>query len=79
MDGPGRLGVSQPKPFVYASPAEIRLLLTKRERWIFNNHGVILTLIMHYFYRGDLDPNYLMVGTSIIFTVVIRSHASNLE
>jgi len=41
----GEVGVSHPKPFVYTSPAEIRLLLTKREKWIFYNRGVILTLI----------------------------------
>jgi len=35
----------QPKPFVYTSPTEIRLLLTRRERWIFYNRRVILTLI----------------------------------
>jgi len=28
INGLGRLGVSQPKPFVYASPVEIQLLLT---------------------------------------------------
>ena len=44
-DGLGRLGVGQPQPFVYTSSAEIWLLLTKRERWIFYNRGVILTLI----------------------------------
>jgi len=47
-DGPGKLGVSQPKPFVYTPPAEIRLLLTKREWWICNNHGVTLTPIIHW-------------------------------
>ena len=31
--GPGMVGVGQPKPYVYMSPAEIRL---RRERWIFN-------------------------------------------
>ena len=36
-------GFSQPK-LVYTSPAEIRLLLSRRERWIFNNRGMILTL-----------------------------------
>ena len=65
MDGPGRLGVGQPKPFVYTSPAEIRLLLTKRERWIFYNRWVILALI-HWF------------GHSF-FSVVIRTHTSNLK
>ena len=39
---------SQPKPFVYTPPAEIRLLLAKGERWIFNNRGTILTLIIHW-------------------------------
>jgi len=29
-------------------------------------------------WRG-LDPNYPLVGTPIIFTVVFRSHANNLE
>ena len=41
-DGPVRLGVSQPKPFVCTSPAKIQLPLTKRERWILNKRGVIL-------------------------------------
>ena len=45
----GGCGVSQPKSFVYMSPVEIRLLLTSREKWIFNSHGVILTLIIHWF------------------------------
>jgi len=45
-DGAG--GVSQPKPFVNASPSEIWLRLTKRERWIFSNRVVILTLIIHW-------------------------------
>jgi len=62
---PGRLGVGQPKPFVYTSPSEIRLLLMRRERWIFNNHGVILTLI------HGLGPPF--------FSVVIRTHTRNLE
>jgi len=53
------------RPFVYTSPTEIQLLLTKRERWIFDNHGVILTLI-HW-----LGPPF--------FSVVIRTHTSNLE
>jgi len=39
-------GVSQHKPFLYTSPAEIRLL--RNERWIFNNCEVILTLIIHW-------------------------------
>jgi len=29
-------------------PLRIRLPLTRRERWIFNNHGVILTFIIHW-------------------------------
>ena len=45
LNGWGWLVVGQPKPFAYTSPAEIRLLLIKRERWIFYNHGVILNLI----------------------------------
>jgi len=49
MNGPGSLGVSQPKPFVYTSVTdEIRQLLTRRERWIFNNLGVIVTLTIHW-------------------------------
>jgi len=33
----------------------------KREADLFNNHGVVLTLIIHwlgppFFYRGDLNP-----------------------
>ena len=39
-----RLGVSQSKS-IYTSPTETRLLFLRRERWIFNNRGVILTLI----------------------------------
>jgi len=46
MDGAGRLGVSQPKPIVYTSPCQnSAALLMKRQRWIFYNRGVILTLI----------------------------------
>jgi len=56
MDGPGRFGVSQLKWFAYTPPAEIRLLLTRKERRIFNNRGVILTLIIHYFYCGVYKP-----------------------
>jgi len=49
-------GVSQPKSVYISpahkpdntSPAETRLLLSRRERWIFNNRGVILTLIIHW-------------------------------
>ena len=52
-------------PFVSTSPAETRPRFSRRERWIFNNHGVILTVI-HW-----LEPTF--------FTVVIRTHASNLE
>ena len=37
-----------------------------RERWIFNNCGVLF------------NP-YPLVGTAIIFTVAIRTYASNLE
>jgi len=48
MDDPGRLGVSQPKPFVYTPPSEIRLLSMRRERRILNNRRVILTLIIHW-------------------------------
>ena len=50
------------KPFVNASPAEIWLLLMRRERWIFYDRGVILTL-MHW-----LGPSY--------FTAVIRTRAA---
>jgi len=43
-DGPWRLGVSQPKPFVYKifiyeSDTEIWLLFTRKERWIFNSNN----------------------------------------
>jgi len=31
------------------------------------------------FNNRELDPNYPLVGTSIIFTVVFRNHASNVE
>ena len=41
----GRLGVGRPKPFVYTSLAKMRLLLTRKGRWIFYNRGVILTII----------------------------------
>jgi len=41
MDAPGWLEVSQPKPFVYMSPAETCLLLARRERWT-------LTQIIHW-------------------------------
>jgi len=37
----GGSGFSPPKPFIYASPAEIQLLLMIRERGIFNNHELI--------------------------------------
>ena len=41
--------------------AENQLLLSRRERWIFNNHGVIVTLIIRwlgppYVDRGDPSP-----------------------
>ena len=36
------------EPFVFESPAGIRLFLTRRERWIFNNCGLILTLIIDW-------------------------------
>jgi len=52
------LGVSQPKPFVYRLPAEIQLLLEKGK--------VDLNQPLTY-----LRP-YPLVGTSIIYTVVIR-------
>jgi len=39
-----RLGVSQPKPFVDASPLTTWLLFSRRKRWILDNRGVILTL-----------------------------------
>jgi len=42
------MGVSQPKPFVYKSPAENRLLLARRERWIFNNRVMIWILLIHW-------------------------------
>jgi len=47
-----QVGISQPKKF-YKSPAEIRLLLSRREKWIFNNCGMIT------------NPNPL-VGTSLL-------------
>jgi len=50
--------------FVYTLPPRILLLLRKRKRWIFNNCGVILTII-------------ILVVTSIIFTMVFRSHTRN--
>jgi len=42
------LGGPGPKPFVYTSPTEIRLLSKRRKRWVFNNRGAILTLIIHW-------------------------------
>jgi len=51
--------VSKPKQFVTRHPPRIRLLLTRRERRIFDNCGLVLTLY-----------NCPLVGTSIIFTVV---------
>ena len=63
------VGDSRPKPFVYTSPAEIRLLLTRREMWIFISRGVILTLIIHWlgpsFFRVKPDPD--------------RTHTNNME
>ena len=50
---------------VYTSPAETRLLLSRRERWTFSNHGMVLTL--NYWLR----PQF--------FNVVIRTHANNLK
>jgi len=58
------VGVSQPKPFVYTSPAEIWLLLTRRGRWIFKqlwsdldpNCPLVGTWDLHYFYCGDPKP-----------------------
>jgi len=40
-----QVGVSQHES-VYSSPAETQLLFWKRERWIFNNRGEILTHII---------------------------------
>ena len=60
-------GVNKPKPFCFTThPSRIRLLLTRRERWIFDNRGVILALI-----TTGWDLNF--------FSVVIRTHISNLE
>ena len=46
-------------------PPEIRLLLTKRERWIF--------------YNRDFDPNPLVGWDLHFYSVVIRTHSSSLE
>jgi len=50
----------------YTLSVEARLLLTRTEKRLFYSHVM-----------SDLDPNPL-VGTSI-FSVVIRTHSSNLE
>jgi len=42
------VGISQPEPFVYTSPTKNWPLLMRKERWIFENREVILTLIMHW-------------------------------
>jgi len=61
-NGPGRVRVSEPKPFVYTSPTEIWVLLTRMERCVdLSQPG------------NHLDP-YPPVGTS----VVVLIHASNL-
>ena len=39
------LGVSQPKPFVYTLSDETHLLFSRKERWIFNNHGSVLDMV----------------------------------
>jgi len=44
LGGWGSVSLSQ----FFTSRDEIRLLLTRRERWIFNIPGVILTLITHW-------------------------------
>ena len=48
--------------------AHQNLTALRRERCLFNNHGVILTLITHWLWPRTL-----------CFTVVLQSHASNLE
>jgi len=40
--GWGLVNLSQ---LAYTSPAETRLLLSRKERWIFNNSKVILTIL----------------------------------
>ena len=61
-----QVGGSQPK-LVYASSAETRLLLIEEGEADL------------YQWWSDLNPNYPLVGTSIIFIVVLCSFASNLE
>jgi len=61
------VGVNKPKPFVYTSPANNSTTLNE-------NGGVNI-----WQPASDLDPNYPLVGPSIIFTMVILSPASNLE
>ena len=45
MGGPGMWVSNQPRPFVLTPPVENSPTLKRRERWIFDNRGVILTLI----------------------------------
>ena len=59
-----RLEVSQPKT-VYTSPAETRLLLSERERWIFNNRRVSLTLIIHWLGPASFLPRYFEAPLAI--------------
>ena len=47
-------------------PVQIWLLLPGRETWLFNNRRMIS------------DP-YPLIGTSILYTMVIRTHASNVQ
>jgi len=48
-DGPRRLGVNKLKPHVYTSSAKIRLLLMRRDRWLFNNRNYPLVGIPPFF------------------------------
>jgi len=66
-DGPGKLGVSQHGSFVYTSPTGNSAALNKKEE------------VGLYQSWSDLGSNYPLVGTSISFAVVFRSHASTLD
>jgi len=49
---------------VYISPAETRLFLLSWERWIFNNCGVILNLIIHW-----LEPPFLLRWSELMLPI----------
>jgi len=63
MDGPGKLGVSQPKPFTYESPTQIQL---RRERWIFKE-AMTQSMVDAL---SELCSSFLKGGSSAFIAVI---------